>query len=91
MKLEIEIDAAAAEGMMQRRGLGKMRHLEVAELWGQQAISEGKFTLRRVRSELNTSDVGTKPLSREALERHLQMMGYHSPACIGAGELKVSS
>ena len=85
MKLVVEIDAAAAEGMMQRRGLGKMRHLEVAELWGQQAIAEGKFALRRVRSENNASDLGTKPLDRGCMEKHLVNMGYFNPICGQAG------
>ena len=66
---------------MQRRGLGKMRHIETQDLWGQQAIKEGRFTVRRVKSEDNTADIGTKPLNRENLERCMIAMGYFCDSC----------
>ena len=55
MDVTIEIDAAAAQGMMQRRGLGKMRHVAVQELWVQRPRSLlgvfGSLRERRFRSE----------------------------------------
>ena len=80
-KMELQIDASAAEGILQRRGLGKLRHVETQELWTQAALQEGKFKLSRIDTKENTADAGTKPLSRDVLERLLKKMGYLSPTC----------
>ena len=81
MEVIIEVDASAAQGMMQRRGLGKLRHLDVQELWVQDAIQRGAFKVRRVSTRNNTADIGTKPLSRESMEKLLTMMRYWAPSC----------
>ena len=36
MKVNIRTDASAAKGIAHREGLGKVRHLEVAQLWLQE-------------------------------------------------------
>ena len=41
--LEVEIDASAACGIMQRRGLGQVRHIDTQEFWCQKALKEKKF------------------------------------------------
>ena len=79
--LIVEIDATAAEGMMQRRGLGKMRHLRVQELWTQEAVAMKRFRVRKIKTEDNNADMGTKPLGREQLEKILQRMGFEAPSC----------
>ena len=81
VEVKVQIDATAAEGMLQRRELGKLRHLDVQELWGQQALKRGDFSIEKVATEWNTADIGTKPLNREGIELNLQRMGYDSPAC----------
>ena len=77
----IEIDASAAQGMMQRRGIGRMRHLEVQELWTQEALAKGHFKIKKIPNDANTADLGTKPLSREAIEKNLVNMGFVAPCC----------
>ena len=79
--LSIELDAAATQGILQRRGLGKTRHIDVRYLWTQQALKEKKFTLKKIESKHNTADIGTKPLAREPLEHLLDIMGFSSPTC----------
>ena len=80
-EMELQIDASAAEGILQRRGLGKTRHIETQELWSQEALQEGKFSLSRIDTRINTADAGTKPLGRDQLEGHLARMGYIAPSC----------
>ena len=46
-KVEVEIDAAAACGIMQRRGLGHVRHVDTQDLWSQLALKEGKFAIKK--------------------------------------------
>ena len=40
--IEIKTDASAAIGIASRRGLGRVRHIEVAQLWIQEKVAQGK-------------------------------------------------
>ena len=80
-KVTVEIDASATEGMLQRRGLGKMRHVSVQELWGQEAVKKGEYKVRKIASNKNSADMGTKPLSRWGIESNLERMGFICPSC----------
>ena len=50
--IEVEVslgtDSVAAKGIASRSGLGKVRHLEVCQLWLQENVQEGKIRLMRV-------------------------------------------
>ena len=46
--------------MCARQGLGKVRHLDVQELWIQQRIRNGDFDLFKVAGEENPGDLFTK-------------------------------
>ena len=51
--LAVETDAAAAIGISHRRGLGKVRHLAVADLWVPDRVRSGDFILRKVAGSQN--------------------------------------
>jgi hypothetical protein len=63
MPVRIWVDSTAAKAIACRTGLGKVRHLEVAYLWVQQALKDRKFSLHKVAGQSNPADVLTKPLS----------------------------
>ena len=42
-------DSNAAKSFVCRRGLGKMRHLEIRDLWLQKEVSDGKLEIRNPR------------------------------------------
>ena len=42
MTIRINTDASAAKGIARRRGLSKVRHIEVNQLWIQDRIASGK-------------------------------------------------
>ena len=46
--LSLHTDATAAIGIARRRGLGKVRHLAVADLWVQEQVRTGAFSLHNV-------------------------------------------
>ena len=48
LKLNLHTDATAAIGICRRRGLGKVRHLAVADLWVQDKVRAGDFRLMKV-------------------------------------------
>ena len=56
----ISTDSSAAKSIGSRRGLGKVRHNELAELWLQEQIARGKIQLRKIRGDENFSDSLTK-------------------------------
>ena len=49
--------------MMNRRGVGKLRHLEVKTLWIQSKVNSKLITMQSVPGESSPADLGTKALS----------------------------
>jgi hypothetical protein len=58
-----------------RRGLGKLRHVELKWLWMQDMVKEGRILLKTVRGEENVADHLTKPKSRVEVEELLRRVG----------------
>eukprot|EP00973_Karenia_brevis_P055805 7761846-Karenia_brevis.AAC.1 len=52
-------DSTAAKSPVCRRGLGKMRHLEIRDLWLQKEVSDGKSVVSKVPGEENPADLMT--------------------------------
>ena len=56
-------DSSAAKSFVSRRGLGKMRHLEIRELWLHKEIREGKVEVHKALGIENPADLMTKVLT----------------------------
>ena len=69
--LELHSDASAAIGICRRRGLGKIRHLAVADLWVQDRLRTKDFGLSKVPGAENPADMFTKHVERALIERHM--------------------
>ena len=54
------VDASAAIGICQRKGLGKIRHLDTQSLWIQDALREKRLSINKVLGTENPSDAMTK-------------------------------
>ena len=54
------IDAKATEHILHRHGIGTMQHIDVAHLCLQDEVKSNRLTVRRVKSEDNLADFGTK-------------------------------
>ena len=95
--LTVKSDAIAAIGIVKRQGLGRVRHLAVADLWVQQRAKAGEVNYCKLEGKKNTSDMLTKPVGRETLVQHMQTMnmefrdGRHeaTPAYNGQVEVPV--
>ena len=77
LDLEILTDATAAIGICRRRGLGKIRHLATADLWVQDRVRAGDFSLEKGRGALNPADTLTKCTDRATLMKHLSVLDLH--------------
>ena len=74
VSLVVKSDAVAAIGIVKRQGLGRVRHLAVADLWVQQRSKNGEVAYHKLEGRRNTSDMLTKPVERETLVRHMQAL-----------------
>ena len=92
MAIRIHSDAIAALGICRRRGLGKIRHLDVTDLWCQEKVRTGAVTLHKVLGTENPADILTKYVDKDTLNRALPKMNLHemlgrpdsAPAAMGA-------
>ena len=60
--VELLTDSSAAKSFSSTRGLGRMRHIEVKDLWLQECVKNGRFRLFKVCGERNPADLMTKYL-----------------------------
>ena len=65
--MKVRTDSSAARSMVQRQGIGRVRHLDASLLWVQQKESESAFNVAAIPSELNCADIGAKNLTRKRL------------------------
>ena len=88
LPLEVCSDSSAARGFAQRRGLGKMRHVQTRYLWVQERVKEGHLTIVPIRGKNNPADLFTKPVSGRLREKFLQTLGFeHRKAAGGQKEV----
>ena len=87
VKPVLAIDAKKnTEHILHRQGIGKLKHIDVAYLWVQDETRSQRLRVRRVRSEENFTDLGTKPLSKTVIAKHCLALGcakYGRRKCLG--------
>ena len=67
----VKTDASAAKGIALRRGMGKIRHIEVNQLWLQGKVADGTVKIEKIAAENNVADHLTKYLNQEGIQFHL--------------------
>jgi hypothetical protein len=72
---EVHADSSAAIGICRRSGIGKVRHLAVAQLWVQDLVRSKECRLFKVLGTENPADLMTKPLPRTEIDGHLGRLG----------------
>ena len=83
--IEVKSDASAAIGIANKRGLGKVRHIEVCQLWLQNKVRSGDIRITKVGTYENLADVLTKYVGKEGIDAH--MRGTHQIIIEGRHEL----
>ena len=69
--LQLYADSSAAIGICRRSGIGRVRHLAVGQLWVQERLRAGQFTLFKVIGTANPADLLTKHLPGPTISTHL--------------------
>ena len=60
-----------------RKGLRKVRHIEVNQLWVQEAVATGRIMLSKVGTQENLADVLTKHLNKDQMNELIGRMGLN--------------
>ncbi len=71
---QVWIDASATMGIINRRGVGKVRHLDTQLLWVQQKSLRGEMEFGKVWGKENPADLMTKGLDEATAGRHLDKL-----------------
>ncbi len=72
LSLEVEVqvntDSIAAKSIASRRGAGRVRHVEVRELWVQDRVAKGELQIKKVKGEEKSADGLTKHVERAKMD-----------------------
>ena len=74
-RLTLHADSAAAIGICNRSGIGRVRHLAVGQLWIQERLRETALFLNKVLGTANPADMCTKYLSGKGLAKCVSTVG----------------
>ena len=70
----VGIESSAAKAIAGRIGLGKMKHLEIRDLWLQKRVMDGKVEVCKVPGDKDPADLMTKVLSTSDILARLGKM-----------------
>ncbi len=74
-KVIVKTDASAAQGIASRKGLGKVRHIDVSQLWLQDKVSKKEIVIEKVSTHINVADALTKYVDSGKLNSHMISVG----------------
>ena len=74
LPLVAKTDSSAGKGIAQRKGVGKLKHLEIRELWLQDYVQQGKVQIRKEPTATNVADLGTKALNGPRISELTKML-----------------
>ena len=78
--LRLHTDASAAVGVVNRQCSGKQKHLEIRQLWAQEKMAAGVFSVHKLPRAENASDLLTHHWSATEGRKFLEMMSVQRPA-----------
>ena len=71
----LEGDSAACKGVLSRQGSGRIKHLEVRQLWLQSCIKQGRLEYNKICRTMNSADSQAKHWASEGAT-HFKRMGF---------------
>ena len=76
IEARLHTDASATLGIVQRQGLGKLRHIGVQYLWLQERVRDGSMVVKKVAGTSNPADLMTKHLAAQDVEKHVEFLSF---------------
>ena len=74
VSIQMHLDSAAAKGIIERKGLSKVRHIDVNVLWLQETCARKLIPLNKVPGETNPADLMTKHLAKDKIDQNVRRM-----------------
>ena len=74
--LNLHLDASATMCLVNRRSLGKAKHVDMQNMWIREASKSGRLTTRKVCTNVHPADLMTKPLAKPKIEQLMGIMGH---------------
>ena len=74
-QIHLHLDSAAATGISNRRGVGKVRHLSCRSLWLQERMADGSLVVSPVSGTTSPADIGTKRLNVNRMKALMFLLG----------------
>ena len=71
VSIDVHTDSSAAKGIASRRGLGKVRHVELSELWLQDQVAKGRIQVHKIGGDENFADSFTKHSNHDRIAQTL--------------------
>ena len=75
-EIVLEVDSSGSLSMLQRTGLGRVRHLDTGLLWIQGHVKRGLIRVKKILGTENSADLGTKELNAVTMWKHLSKLGF---------------
>ena len=80
-ELRVCTDSSAAKSFVSRKGLGRMRHLQIRDLWLQKEVGDGKVLVSKVSGVENPADAMTKFLGASEIHSRLERLSMRFDFC----------
>ncbi len=74
-EVQVNADSSAAKSIASRRGAGRVRHIEVRDLWVQDRVAKGDLQIKKVKCEENVADCLTKHVERAKTDSYVKECG----------------
>jgi len=72
--IRLNVDSSTAQSIVHRRGVGRIRHLEVRHLWLQDLVKAGAILVRKVPGAQNPADPMTKTMGWDEMIHKLSIV-----------------
>ncbi len=73
--VQVNTDSSVAKRITPWRGAGRVRHIEVRDLWVQDRVAKGELSIVKVKGEENVADGLTHHVDRQKMEHHVAACG----------------
>ena len=73
--MPLGVDASAAMGISKRRGPGKVRRIELSQLWLEANVINNEIEMREVKGEDNKADALTNHVDQRQTGQHMSWTG----------------
>ena len=74
LDVHIYTDSSAALGIVKRSGMGRLKHVQLQELWCQEVAENGRVKFHKICTKFNPADVLTKAVSWVAMARAMTFL-----------------